>query len=56
MLADDFVGFIALDFFGSLIPGGDSTLGIEEENGVVYDTVNEKPKDVVACRVMNCGL
>jgi hypothetical protein len=48
MAADDFFGLIALDIFGALVPGGDSALGIEQEDGVVFNALDEKPKHIVA--------
>lgn len=55
MPSNDFFGLIAFYLFGTLVPGDNSAFGIEEKNGIVLDALDQKPKDIVACRAMNGG-
>jgi hypothetical protein len=43
----DLVRAIALDAGSSLVPGGDASLGIEVENGVVTNGIDQEPKPLV---------
>src|SRR5438105_3816934 len=47
MLADDFVGAVALHALGADVPGGDDAIGREHEDRVVVRAVDEAPKRFV---------
>src|ERR1051325_3384291 len=48
----DFIGFIALDSFGTFIPGFHMPGGIEHKNGIVPDAVHHEPKMLFA--ILQC--
>ncbi len=48
MFADDFLGLVALDGFGPLVPGRDPALRIEHEHGVVPDTADQQTEFFLA--------
>jgi hypothetical protein len=48
VLADDLLGFVALNPFGALVPGGNATVRIEKKNRVVFNVVDEQTKDFIA--------
>src|SRR5262249_24646451 len=47
VLADDLVGAPALDALGADVPGRDAAVGVEHEDGVVEDALDEEPQLVV---------
>ena len=42
VLPDDLLGLIALDALGPFVPGGDIALGVEHEDGVVLDALDQE--------------
>lgn len=48
MLAEDFLGRIALDAFAADVPAGDDPLGIKHVEGVVGDSLNQQPETALA--------
>jgi hypothetical protein len=44
VLPDDLLGLVALDPFGSRIPGGDVALRVQPEDGVVLGPFDQEPK------------
>jgi len=44
MAADDFLGRVTLDALRAAIPAGYIALGIEHEDGVVLDSINQQPE------------
>ena len=48
MLADDLGGFVALDALRAAVPGGDVAVGIEHEDRVVADALDEQAKALLA--------
>src|ERR1019366_8383117 len=44
MLADDFVGLVSLDALGAEVPGRDNPVGVEHEDRVVGDALDEPPE------------
>ncbi len=52
VLADDFVGGVALDLLGAGVPVRHDALGIQHEDGVVGDPLHEQPETALA---LQCG-
>ncbi|MNC65011.1 hypothetical protein D3C75_1152590 [compost metagenome] len=50
VLADDFLGQVALGALGAGVPVGDDTFGGEQVEGIVHHTLDQQPvHDVGAC-------
>ena len=48
MLADDFLGLVALDALGPLVPVGDVTFGVQHIDRIIGDALHEKTKITLA--------
>ena len=48
MPADDLIAVVSLDSPRALIPGGDATFGIEHDDRVIVDRVDQQPKHLLA--------
>ena len=49
-LADDLVGRVSLDALGARVPGGDPTIGVQDEYRVVVHAFDEQAQELVAGR------
>ena len=56
MLADDLVGRVALDPLGPGVPGGDVAVGVEHEDRVVPDALDQEPEALLALAQRLLGL
>jgi hypothetical protein len=46
VLADDLVGFVPLDALGAKVPGRDVPAGVEDEDRIVLDALDEQAKTI----------
>ncbi len=48
MLPDDLVGSVSLETLGAGVPGENATVGIQHENRIVSDALDEEPEALLA--------